>query len=76
MKRIASERKQKFLSRRMDDYKRLLVPNQGDNHWSMSTGKYGKDRMPALVTGKEVFMSDSDAYRMRKHIESCGSRLP
>ena len=54
----------------MDDHHRLLVPNQGYNHCSTSTGKYGKDRMPALVTGKHVSMRDSNAYRMRMHIES------
>ena len=56
------------MSRRMDDYQCLLVPNQGDNHWSTSTSKYWKDRMPALVTGKHVSTRDSD--RMRMHIES------
>ena len=46
------ERKQKYLSRKMDDHHRLLIPNLEDNHWSTSSGKYGKDRMPALVTGR------------------------
>ena len=54
----------------MDDHHPLLIPNQEDNHWSTSTGKYGKDRMPALVTGKEVWKRDSNVYRMRKHIKS------
>ena len=54
MRRIARERKQKYLSRRMEDHHRLLVPSQDDNHWSTSSGKYGKDRMPALVTGREA----------------------
>ena len=70
MRRIARERKQKYLSKKMDDHHRLLVPNQKDNHWSMSFGKYRFDRMPALVTGKEVSKRDSGAYRMRKHIKN------
>ena len=68
MRRIACKTKQKYLSRRMDDHHRLLVPSQDDNHWSTSSCKYGKDRMAALVTRREASRRDTDAYRMRKHI--------
>ena len=53
----------------MDDHHRLLIPNQHNNHWSTSTGKYGKDRMQALVTGRQASRRDTDAHRMRRHIE-------
>ena len=69
MRRIARERKQKYLSRRMKDHHGLLVPSQDENHWSTSSGKYGKARMPALVTGKVASNHDSDAYRIKKRIE-------
>ena len=69
MRRIARERKQKYLSRRMEEHHRLLVPSQEENHWSTSSGKYGKDRMPTLVTGKAASKHDTNTYRMKKHIE-------
>ena len=69
LSRMARERKQKYFSRRMEDHHRLLVPSQDKNHWSTSTGKYGKDWMPALMTGREASRWDTDTYRMRKHID-------
>ena len=53
----------------MEYHHRLLVPSQDENHWSTSSGKYGKDRMPALVTRKAASKRDTEAYRMKKHIE-------
>ena len=69
MRRIARDRKQTYLSR-IEDHHRLLVPSQDENHWSTSASKYRKDRMLALVTGKEASRRDTDTYRMRKHINN------
>ena len=70
LRRIAWERKQKYLSKRQEEHHRLLLHSQDENHWSTSSGKYRKDRMPGLVTGKVASKRDTDPYRMRKHIEN------
>lgn len=50
--RTARERKQRYLSEAQGEHHRLWVPRTAENHWSNSSGMYGKDRIPALVVGK------------------------
>ena len=69
LRRIARERKHFLMSRQFQGHHRFLVPGQDHNHWSMSSGKYGKDRIPALVTGKEAPRSKTDSEKMEMHLE-------
>ena len=57
------------MSRQQEERHQLLVPRQDYNHWSTTSGKYGKERMPALVTGREASRWETDVEKMKCHIE-------
>ena len=67
--RTARERKQWFLSKQKEKLQQLLVPRTETNHWTTSSGMYGKVKMPALVTGKEVLRRDTDSQKKEWHIK-------
>ena len=69
LRKTAQESKQQLFSKRPEEHHRLLVPRQDDNHWSTSSGKYGKDRMSTLVTRRETSRRETDVRRMERHIE-------
>ena len=69
--KLAQERKQKFRSKGQEESHPLLTPRTEANHWSNSSGYYGKDNIPLLVAGgcSHKDRDNSDQAKMEQHIQ-------
>ena len=67
--KIAQERKQRYFSKRQEEHHCHEVPRTEANHWSKRSGFYSKEKMPALVTTKELGRWDTNAQKMERHLK-------